>query len=150
MSTPPAAPPTVFETRRVLEHTPAAVYAAFADPDRLARWWGPRGFTNSFETFEFRTDGRWEFVMHGPDGAHYRNASVFRRLVPAEAVVIEHVSPPAFTLTVTLAPHAAGTLLSWAQAFPDPAVGARVRAVVEPANEENLDRLGAELAAGTA
>jgi uncharacterized protein YndB with AHSA1/START domain len=142
--------PTVFQTQRVLGHTPAAVYAAFADADRLARWWGPRGFTNSFDAFEFRPGGRWEFVMHGPDGGHYQNASVFRRLVADEAVVIEHVSPPEFTLTVTLAPHAEGTLLSWAQAFPDPAVGARVRAVVEPANEENLDRLSAELARGVA
>jgi uncharacterized protein YndB with AHSA1/START domain len=142
--------PTVFRTQRVLRHTPAAVYAAFADADRLARWWGPRGFTNSFETFEFRDGGRWEFVMRGPDGGHYQNASVFRRLVAAESVVIEHLSPPHFTLTVTLAPHAEGTHLSRAQAFPDPAVGARVRAVVEPANEESLDRLSAELERGAA
>jgi uncharacterized protein YndB with AHSA1/START domain len=140
----------VFRTQRVLEHAPAAVYAAFADAERLARWWGPRGFTNRFDTFEFRPGGRWEFVMHGPDGGQYANVSVFQRLVDAESVVIEHVSPPRFTLTVTLAPHADGTLLSWAQAFPDPDVGARVRAIVEPANEENLDRLSAELARGAA
>jgi uncharacterized protein YndB with AHSA1/START domain len=108
MSSSPDPTPVVFRTERVLGHAPAAVYAAFADADRLARWWGPRGFTNSFDAFEFRAGGRWEFVMHGPDGAHHANASVFRQLVPAETVVIEHVSPPRFTLTVTLAPHAGG------------------------------------------
>jgi uncharacterized protein YndB with AHSA1/START domain len=149
MSSTPDSIPMVFRTRRVLAHPPAAVYAAFAEADRLARWWGPRGFTNRFDTFEFRTGGRWEFVMQGPDGTRYPNVSVFRELVVAERLVIEHVSPPQFTLTVTLAPDAAGegsTLLSWAQAFPDPTLGARLRAIVEPANEENLDRLSAELA----
>lgn len=93
----------VFSTKRVLTYSPAAVYAAFAEADRLARWWGPRGFTNSVELFEFRAGGRWKFVMHGPDGGHHQNASVFRELVVGSRVVIEHVSPPQFTLTVTLA-----------------------------------------------
>ena len=147
MATTPAPEPTVFATQRRLPHPPEAVYAAFSDGERLARWWGPAGFTNTFQTFDFRPGGRWEFVMHGPDGAHYPNASVFRALTPSALVVIEHVSPPHFTLTVTLAPAPGGTLLTWAQAFPDAAVAARVRAIVEPANEQNLDRLGAVLAA---
>ena len=126
------------------------MYGAFADAGRLARWWGPRGFTNTFETFEFWPGGEWVFEMHGPDGGRYPNTSVFRTLEAAEAVVIEHVSPPRFTLTVTLAPDAGGTLLTWAQAFPDPRIAAQVRAIVEPANEENLDRLAAVLAADDA
>jgi uncharacterized protein len=42
----------VFETSRTLPHPPAAVYRAFASPEVLAAWWGPNGFTNSFEVFE--------------------------------------------------------------------------------------------------
>ena len=146
MATTSAPEPTVFRTQRRLSHPPGAVYAAFSDAERLARWWGPEGFTNAFQTFEFRPGGRWEFVMRGPDGARYPNACVFRALTPSALVVIEHVVPPHFTLTVTLAPDRDGTLLTWAQAFPDAAVAARVRSIVEPANEQNLDRLGAVLA----
>lgn len=146
MPTSPASAPVVFRTARVLPHSPAAVYAAFADAARLAQWWGPLGFSNTFQLFDFRPGGRWEFVMHGPDGGHYPNASVFRRLDAATCLVIEHVSPPHFTLTVTLAPHPTGTTLSWEQAFADPAVAARVEAIVVPANEQNLDRLADVLA----
>jgi uncharacterized protein YndB with AHSA1/START domain len=42
----------------------------------LSRWWGPAGFTNTFEVCEFKKGGRWSFVMHGPDGRNYPNESV--------------------------------------------------------------------------
>jgi uncharacterized protein YndB with AHSA1/START domain len=140
-----SSPPVVFTTQRVFPHPPAAVYAAFADADVLARWWGPKGFTNTFEMFEFEPDGRWEFVMHGPDGGRYLNSSVFRTVDAPRMVVIEHISPPHFVLSVTLEPDASGTRLTWAQGFPDPDVAARLEKLVVPANEENLDRLAAVL-----
>jgi uncharacterized protein YndB with AHSA1/START domain len=49
---------TTFTTTREIPASPAAVFAAFQDPARLARWWGPNGFTTTFETFEFRPGGR--------------------------------------------------------------------------------------------
>lgn len=42
------------------------VFKAWSDPDHLKNWWGPAGFTNTFEAFDFRPGGRWRFVMHGP------------------------------------------------------------------------------------
>lgn len=139
-----------FRTDRVLRHAPAIVFAAFARRDLLARWWGPNGFTNTFDTFEFRPGGRWTFVMHGPDGSHHRNESVFLAVEAPSSVVVQHVSAPRFVLTVTLAPHDRGTALTWVQVFEDASVAARVRHIVEPANEENLDRLMAVLADLTA
>jgi uncharacterized protein YndB with AHSA1/START domain len=139
----------MFQTHRVLPFTPERIFAAFARPELLARWWGPSGFTSTFEVFEFEPGGRWRFVMHGPDGTDYPNENVFRELERASKIVIEHVSEPRFVLTVTLIPEGAGTALSWTQAFEDAAIAARVRPIVEPANEQNLDRLTAVLA-GTA
>ena len=132
----------VLRTRRVLPHAPGAVYAAFADPARLALWWGPDGFTNTFEVCEFREGGAWKFTMHGPDGAAYRNECVFARLAPAQQVVIRHVTQPLFTLTVTFESVAGGTRLTWEQDFGDPRVAAAVRPIAGPGNEQNLDRLG--------
>ncbi|GAC1517224.1 MAG: SRPBCC domain-containing protein [Gemmatimonadaceae bacterium] len=139
----------IIQTRRILGHPPAAVYAAFADSRHLARWWGPLGFTSTFHTFDFRPGGRWEFVMHGPDGRDYANISEFRVLIPARKIVLEHISPPQFTLTVDFVPHPTGSTLKWSQAFPDPALAARLRALVVPANEQNLDRLSELLALET-
>ena len=136
---------TTVRTSREIPASPEQVFAAFSDPQRLARWWGPAGFTNTFDVCEFQPGGRWEFVMHGPDGAHYPNQSLFAEIEAPSRVVVEHVSAPKFRLTVTLAPSTGGTTVAWAQAFESAEVASRVEQVVVPANEQNLDRLTAEV-----
>lgn len=128
-------------TSRTLPYTPKEIYRAFASAELLAAWWGPDGFSNTFETFEFRTGGRWKFVMHGPDGTNYPNESVFKELVTNAKVVIHHDCPPYFTLTVELAPVTDGTHLSWQQVFEDAATAQAVKQIVGPANEQNINRL---------
>jgi uncharacterized protein YndB with AHSA1/START domain len=141
------APMTTFTTSRHLPAPPAAVFAAIQDPACLATWWGPDGFSNRFEVFEFQPGGRWVFTMIGPDGTTCPNESVFASIEADRQVVIRHVCQPFFQLTITLESSAAGTLLHWEQAFDDPAVAQAVRHIVEPANEQNLDRLSAVLGA---
>ena len=135
-----------FRHHRVLPYPPERVFEAFARPEQLARWWGPNGFTNTFEVFEFRLGGRWQFVMHGPDGSRHPNESVFLKLDAPSTLVIQHISQPRFVLTVTLTAQGDGTAISWVQEFEDRAVVARIRRIVEPANEQNLDRLSCLLA----
>ncbi|MBN8284704.1 SRPBCC domain-containing protein [Zoogloea sp.] len=136
---------TPFSTTRHFPSKPADVFAAVKDGKRLARWWGPNGFSNRFEVFEFQPGGRWIFSMIGPDGTVYPNESVFSRIEADRLVVIRHICPPVFELTITLEPLDDGTRLEWVQAFSDPSVARAVAHIVAPANEENLDRLGAEL-----
>lgn len=136
---------TALRTSRELPASVESVFAAIQDPERVARWWGPAGFTNSFEVFEFKPGGRWKFVMHGPGGKDYRNESEFVEIVPNALVRIRHVSHPHYTLSIALSPTATGTLVSWEQAFDDPKAAAGLRHIVEPANEQNLDRLTAEV-----
>ena len=115
----------------------------------LAAWWGPDGFSNTFEMFEFKPQGRWKFVMHGPDGKNYPNDNVFLETSP-QKVCIRHVSLPHFTLTVTWAEKDGHTHLKWQQAFDDPGVAASLAHIIVPANEQNLNRLHAVLLAATA
>lgn len=136
---------STFKTTRDLPASPAAVFATIQDPTRLARWWGPNGFTNKFEIFEFKPEGKWVFTMIGPDGKNYRNESVFSAIERDRKVVIRHVSAPTFALTIILENTAAGTRVLWEQVFDDPAVANSVRAIVEPSNEQNLDRLASEV-----
>ena len=131
----------IFRTERTLPFSSQAVYNAFSSADLLASWWGPEGFTNEFETFEFQVGGRWKFVMVGPDGARYPNQNIFTALEPASCVVIRHDCEPFFTLTVQLRDAAQGTHVLWQQVFDDVQVAQAVRSRVEPANEQNLDRL---------
>lgn len=139
-------PNAAVSTERVLSADPRTVFAAFEQPDRLVRWWGPSGFTNTFEQFEFRPGGRWVFVMHGPNGASYPNESVFREIEPDARIVIEHVVKPWYRLTVTLTDRGGETHLAWVQEFESSEAAAKMRRISEPANEQNLDRLQALLA----
>ena len=136
---------STFTSTRYLSARPADVFAAIKDPARLAKWWGPNGFSNRFDTFEFQPGGRWVFDMIGPDGKVYPNESVFTKIEAERQIVIEHICQPLFTLTITLEPAAEGTTVHWEQVFADAAVANAVRHIVEPANEQNLDRLSAEV-----
>ena len=136
----------VCATSRLLPFERTKVFAAFADADRLAAWWGPDGFSNTFELFEFKPHGRWTFVMHGPDGKSYPNENVFLEAAPAK-IVIQHISEPHFTLTVTLTESESQTLLHWSQVFDNPKVAAAIWHIIKPANEQNLNRLHQALSA---
>ena len=87
--------------------------------------------------------------MVGPDGTSYPNESVFASIEPDKQVVIQHVCEPFFQLTIRLEPTANGTRMHWDQKFSDASVAQAIRHIVEPANEQNLDRLSAELALPT-
>ena len=134
-----------FATQRFFAAQPEAVFAAMADPERLARWWGPDGFSNVFQVFEFQPGGRWVFTMVGPDGTRYLNECVFRQIEASRRVVIAHVVQPLFELALSLEPEASGTRLVWTQVLEDEAVARAMAHIIEPANEQNLDRLGREL-----
>ncbi len=125
---------------------PAQVFAAMQDPQRVARWWGPDGFTNTIHTFEFRPGGQWLLTMHGPDGTNYPNESRFVRVEPGRLMEIEHLNGHVFTLTISLEPQGEHTLVHWRQTFPTSEHYNRIAAFVAGANQQNLQRLAAEVA----
>lgn len=46
-------------------HAPLnTLYNAFANPEHLAKWWGPEGFTNIIHEFDLRPEGKWKLTMH--------------------------------------------------------------------------------------
>ena len=136
---------TTFHTSREIPAAPEGVFAALSDPDRLARWWGPAGFTNTFSLCEFEVGGRWSFVMHGPNGANFPNESQFAEIEFPRKVVVQHLSGPKYCLVIELAASGVGTLVTWSQTFENSEFDERVRPIVVPANEQNLDRLSAEV-----
>jgi uncharacterized protein YndB with AHSA1/START domain len=136
---------TTFNTSREIDAPVGDVFAAFSDPERLARWWGPAGFSNTFHVCEVETGGRWVYTMHSPNGGNPENESVFELVEPPRKVVIRHTSRPLYRLTIELEPTQTGTTVSWSQDFDDAEVASRIEKIVVPANEQNLDRLSAEV-----
>ena len=127
---------------------PSEVFAAMSDPARVARWWGPDGFTNSIDVFEFRPGGSWTLTMHGPDGTDYPNESRFTRVEPDRIFEIEHLRGHHFFLTIELNPKDEGTEVKWRQTFDSIQHYERLADFVAAANEQNLRRLAAEVERG--
>jgi len=70
--------------------SPEQIWSAWTDPAAIARWWGPDGFTSTVRELDVRDGGRFDVVMHGPDGSDFANVYVFERIVVAERVVYVH------------------------------------------------------------
>lgn len=141
-------------TTRVFNAPRSLVFQAFSDPERLAKWWGPKGFTNTFSQFELKPGGHWRFVMHGPDGTDYPNESIFDEVAEPERIVFRHLDKDhAFRMTVLLAEEdktpfgeAGKTRVTWHMYFDSAARCADLRSFVSGANEENFDKLETQIA----
>jgi uncharacterized protein YndB with AHSA1/START domain len=66
---------------RIFDAPIALVFEAWSNPYHLKNWWGPTGFTNTFEVFDFRPAGKWKFVMRGHDKGNYRNECEFEEII---------------------------------------------------------------------
>jgi uncharacterized protein YndB with AHSA1/START domain len=129
---------------RLIDHPRKRVFEAFSDPEQIAKWWGPEGFSNTFETFDFRPGGEWKFVMHGPNGTDYPNESRFVDIVEPERISFDH-SGPDFHMIMTFEEEDGKTRLTWNMRFRDPAQSAKIRDFLNQANQQNFDRLEAVL-----
>ena len=95
---------------------------------------------------DMRPGGIWRFVMLGPDGADYQNKSVFVEIVNPERIVFDHVSDPRFQVVATFAEQAGKTELTFRMRFASAAECDKVKAFAVETNEQNFDRLEAQLA----
>ena len=143
-TTAPSATPPSLVTTRLFDTDPALLFRAWTEAEHLARWWGPKGFSSTFETFEPRPGGHWRFTMHGPDGTAFPNHSVFVEVGP-ECIELNHLSAPRFQIRATFTPLETRTRLSFAMLFDSARECEAMRGIAEPAHEQMFDRLGAEL-----
>lgn len=145
-SLPVPAPDCTVVSERILPFAPATVFAVFADPAQLARWWGPTGFTSTIQEFDLRPGGAWRITMHGPGGTAYPNESEFLEVSPPSRLVFVHLGPMhRYWMTMTFAPEHAGTHLTWQMQFETAEEVGRIGTFIAEANQQNFDRLHAVL-----
>jgi uncharacterized protein YndB with AHSA1/START domain len=130
---------------RIFDAPRELVYQAWTQPENLAQWWGPKGFTNTFKEFDLRPGGTWEFIMHSPDGANFPNKSVFVEIAKPDRVVLNHVSGPHFQITATFEDHAGKTKFTFRQSFETEKEFDKVKSFAIDGNKETIDRLEAHL-----
>lgn len=113
----------VLEIRRVLAAPRQLVFKAWTEPDRLVRWWGPHGFSVPACRLDVRVGGSFRIHMRSAEGNDHWVEGTYREIVPPERLVSTWTwtdadgNPKHETLlTVTLAEHGDGTLLTLHQA----------------------------------
>jgi uncharacterized protein YndB with AHSA1/START domain len=63
------------------------VFKAWTEPERVAQWWGPHGFTSPICELDVRPGGAMLIHMRGPDGSVYLMRGVFHEIVAPEQLV---------------------------------------------------------------
>jgi uncharacterized protein YndB with AHSA1/START domain len=87
-------------TTRVFDAPRELVWTVWTDPDHIAHWFGPNGFTTTTKAFEFRPGGRWLFTLHGLDGTDYRNEVTYTEIIEPELIRYDHGPSPIFDVTL--------------------------------------------------
>jgi uncharacterized protein YndB with AHSA1/START domain len=68
--------------KRVLPAPRPLVFTACTEPDELAKWWGPEGFTAPSVALDLRVGGSYRIAMQPPDGDLFFLAGEFREVDP--------------------------------------------------------------------
>jgi uncharacterized protein YndB with AHSA1/START domain len=63
------------------------VFAAWTEPERLAQWWGPKGFTINVTKVDLRAGGMFLYGMVAPDGSEMWGKFIYREFTPPERMV---------------------------------------------------------------
>jgi len=140
------APECEIVTTRTFKASRPLVYKAWTDPNHLKVWWGPKGFTNTFDVFDLKVGGKWSFVMHGPDKGHYKNECTFVAIREPELLVWDRQSKPIFQVEVVFDKISEDeTKVTFKQKFQTAEECNKIKPFVVDKNEENMDRLEIEL-----
>ena len=122
------------------------VFSAWTDPAHLRKWWGPAGFTNTFHEFDLRPGGRWKFTMHGPEQGNYQNECEFITIERPKFIAWQRISKPIFQVTANFEEvDESTTHITFKMLFNSAAECSKIKPFAVEKNEENFDRLEAEL-----
>ena len=83
------------EMKRHIPAVPSVVFAAFSEPNQLAKWWGPEGFTTPSLEFDPRVGESYRIEMQPPEGDSFYLTGEFREVdAPARLAYTFVWEPP--------------------------------------------------------
>ncbi len=102
--------------KRRFNASPAKVFAAWTDPEKVKRWMGPGAVVVLSAENDARTGGRYRWLMKAPDGEQHDVRGVYREVIPNEKLVFTWAwltTPERDSLvTLTFKPEDGGTLMT--------------------------------------
>lgn len=102
--------------KRRFKASPAKVFAAWIDPEKVKRWMGPGASTPVLTENDARAGGRYRWVTRSADGEMHDVGGTYREVIANEKLVFTWAwaSTPEreSVVTVLLKPDGEGTLLT--------------------------------------
>lgn len=131
---------------RIYDAPVQTVWDAWTDPEQVAKWWGPRGFTLTTHSKDLRPGGTWHYTMHGPDGTDYPNKTWYLEVEPCVKLVYDHGGyddrPPLFRVTVLFSETRGKTKMEMTMALATPEAAEETRKFIKQAGGDSTwDRL---------
>jgi uncharacterized protein YndB with AHSA1/START domain len=142
---------------RVFNAPRELVFKAWSDPEYIARWWGPAGWTVPVSKMDFRPGGEWHYCMRGPEGEESCGLAVYHEIVKPERIVYTDYfagadgkpveGMPEALITVTFTAHDGKTTFNGRSLYPTMEQRDKVLKMgLEEGMTESLNRLEALLA----
>ncbi|HXG77804.1 MAG TPA: SRPBCC domain-containing protein [Methyloceanibacter sp.] len=102
--------------KRRLKAAPAQVYAAWTDPAKIVKWFGPDAGPVEHAELDVRVGGRYSLGFRTEDGEQHQVSGVYREVVPNERLSFTwawRTMPERESLvTILIKPDGAGSLLT--------------------------------------
>jgi uncharacterized protein YndB with AHSA1/START domain len=102
--------------KRRLKASPEAVYAAWTDPEKIVKWFGPDAGPVEHAALDVRVGGRYTVIFRTEDGEQHHVSGIYREVVPNEKLVFTWAwrsTPERESLvTILIKPEGAGSLLT--------------------------------------
>ncbi|KYG62954.1 hypothetical protein AZI87_16980 [Bdellovibrio bacteriovorus] len=132
---------------RIYDAPVKLVWDAWTDPKKVAKWWGPRGFTITTHSKDLKPGGHWAYTMHGPDGTNWENKTLYHEVEKHAKLVYDHGGnddrPPLFRVTVLFSELNNGkTKMDMTMTLPTPEAAEQTRKFIKQASGNSTwDRL---------
>ena len=139
--------PNEIVLRRIYDAPVKLVWEAWTELEHVEKWWGPRGFTLTTHSKDFRPGGKWIYTMHGPDGTDYPNVTTYHEIVKYEKLVYDHGGnaerQKLFTVTALFKEEKGKTTLTMTSTLPTAEEAVAMRQFIKQAGGDSTwDRLG--------
>lgn len=76
-----------FSVTRVFDAPRGLVWQAYTEAERLAQWWGPKGFSMRVVTLDLRPGGMFLYSMHHQNSQEMWGRFVYREIIAPERLV---------------------------------------------------------------
>lgn len=132
---------------RVYDAPVKLVWDAWTDLKQVAKWWGPRGFSITTKSKDFKPGGKWIYTMHGPDGVDYPNITTYHEIIEHKKLVYDHggdeTRPKLFTVTVLFREELGKTIMTMTMAVDSEEAATQMKKFIKQAGgNATWDRLG--------